>query len=329
MKVLVTGGTGFLGTRLVQKLLQRGDKITVICRTPESELEGKVSFVLGDIRNKNVIRKAFDGVEIVYHLAICLDESNPEMYDTNVSGTKNVAELCKEFKVKQLIYMSSSGVLGETKEPSREDFPYRPKTRYEKSKMESEKLIIASGVPYTIIRTTIILGPNIIWTQIFGAARKGYPLLGSGKNKFHLVYINDVVSILDHVKGNAKSLNQTFHIASPDVPTYKEVYQMICDELRIPMTTKHIPLFFAYLMSSLHSLSCKIKRTKPKLTLMRSSIDRLVRNRVLSIEKAKRVLGFEPKYTTKQAINETVKYLQIARLGYSDLDLAKLSAHKK
>ncbi len=99
---------------------------------------------------------------------------------------------------------------------------------------------------------------------------------------------------------------------------------MICDAIKVKMTEKQIPLFAAYTMSALHGTACKIKGKKPKLTLMRSSIDRLVRNRMLSIEKAHRILGFEPKYTTKQAIQETVKYLGIARLGYSDHDLARM-----
>lgn len=308
----------------MNQLLKQGDQVAVYSRHSIPELGGKVNFVIGDIRDRDALRKAFEKIDAVYHLAICLDESNPEMYDINVKGTENVATLSKEFNVKQLIYMSSSGVLGETREPSREDMPYNPKTKYEKSKMESEKIIASSGVPYTIVRTTIILGPNPIWLQIFGAARKSYPILGSGKNKFHLVYVEDVISLLLHVKGRVNALNETFHVASPDVPTYMEVYQMMCDELKVPMTKKHVPLFFAYTMARLHEFSCKLRHKKPKLTLMRSSIDRLVRNRVLSTEKAKRVLGFEPRYTTKRAIHETVKYLGIARLGYSDWELSKI-----
>lgn len=324
MNILVTGGTGFLGTRLVSQLLKQGDKVTVYARYPLPELEGKVRFVAGDIRDREALRNAFEKIDVVYHLATCLDEANPEMYEINVKGTENVIALSKEFGVRQLIYMSSSGVLGETAGPSREDMPYNPKTAYEKSKMESEKLIVASGLPYTIVRTTIILGPNPVWMQIFGAARKGYPVLGSGKNKFHLVYIDDVVNLLLHVKSNAKAMNETFHVASPDTPTYSEVYKMICDELKVPMTKKHVPLFVAYFMARLHEFSCKLWHKKPKLTMMKSSIDRLVRNRILSIEKARRVLGFEPKYTTRQAIHETVKYLGIARLGYSDWELSKI-----
>lgn len=219
-------------------------------------------------------------------------------------------------------------MLGETKTPAKEDFPYNPKTGYEKSKMESELIIVRSGVPYTIIRTTIIIGPNLIWAQIFEAAKRHYPIIGSGKNYFHLVYVDDVVSILEMVKNNGSAINQTFHVASKDVPTYEEVYQMICDELKTDMTKKHVPVFLAYLASYLHKIKRKAQGKQPSLTKSKSSIDRLVRNRIISTEKAKTVLGFEPSYTTKQALHETIKYLKIARLGYSDYELAEVHRAK-
>ncbi len=324
MKILVTGGTGFLGKRLVQTLVQKGHRVSVFSRHSQDDMPKGVKVHLGDVRKKEELRRAFEDADVVYHLAICLDESSRDMWDINVNGTKNIVELCKENDVKQLIYMSSSGVLGETKEPSREDFPYRPATRYEKSKMESEMMIKKSGVPYTIIRTTIIIGPNPIWLKLFEAAKKGFPLIGNGKNYFHLVYVEDVVRILSTVLQNKKAMNETFHVASPDTPTYEEVYKIMCDELKCSMTEKHIPVFVAYAMSNLHTTKRRLQGKKPSLTMMKSSIDRLIRNRILSTNKARNVLGFTPKYDTRTAIRDTIKYLKIARLGYSDYDLTDI-----
>ncbi len=324
MRILVTGGTGFLGKRLVQKLLNDGDDVTVFSRHPHDDLPPEVDSVIGDIRDKAALSRAFKKIDIVYHLAINLNESDPQMYEINTKGTQNVVGLCKENNVKQIIYMSSSGVLGETKIPAKEAFPYNPKTKYEKSKMESEVMIKESKVPYTIARTTMVIGPNLIWAQIFEAAKKGYPVIGSGKNYFHLVYVEDVVNFLDLVKNNKKALNQTFHLASSDTPTYYEVYKIIAEELGIKMTEKHVPIFLAYLASYVHILKRKLQGKQPSLTKSKSSIDRLIRNRIISIDKARNLLGFEPKYGTRSAVRETVKYLKIARLGYSDYELAEL-----
>lgn len=323
MKILVTGGTGFLGKRLVQKLLAERHGVTVFSRHEHEDLPANVRTVLGDVRDKDALRKAFPA-DIVYHLAICLNESDPQMYEINTTGTKNVTELCKEYKVKQLIYMSSSGVLGETKVPAKENFPYRPKTKYEKSKKESEIIIKSSKVSYTIVRTTIVIGPNLIWAQIFEAAKKKYPVIGSGKNYFHLVYVNDVVELLDLVRNHSKAINQTFHIASKDTLTYQEVYKIIADELGVEMTKKHVPVFLAYFGSYIHTLKRKLQGKQPSLTKSKSSIDRLIRNRIISFEKAEKFLGFTPKYDTRTAIRETIKYLKIARLGYSDYELAEV-----
>lgn len=328
MNILVTGGTGFLGKRLVQQLSKK-HKVFVYSRNKHDDTIGIA--VHGDIRDKESLESAFAGkkIDAVYHLAISLNESDPDMFEINTKGTRNVAELAKKHKVKQIIYMGSSGVLGETKMPAKEDMPYNPKTNYEKSKMEGEKTIKQCGVPYTIIRTTIIIGPNLIWTQIFGAARKGYPVLGEGDNYFHLVYVEDVARMLLLVLGNRKALGQTFHVASKDTPTYYEVYKIITEELGVKMTKKKIPLAIAYTASYIHTLKSRLAGKQPSLTKSKSSIDRLVRNRIISTEKAKRILGFEPRYSTREAIRETIKYIKISRLGYSDYDLADIHKVKE
>ncbi len=306
MSILVTGGTGFLGKRLVEKLTANGDDVTVFARKALS-FDG-VKFVLGDMTKQEELAKAFIGADIVYHLAANLDESDRNMYNENVNGTKNVVELSKNFRVKRLIFMGSCGALGDARVVA-EDAPYNPKTRYEKSKAESEKIVISSGVPYTIIRAPVIIGPNEIWLKIFQAAMKKYPIIGSGKNHFHLAYVNDVVDLLALVKDNEKAKSRIFHIATKDIPTYEDVYRMICAALGAEMTKKHVPVWLMKFLSALHTFSRRLAGRKPSLTMMRSSIDRLIRDRAISIERLE-ALGFTPKYDTAAAINETVKYFK-------------------
>ncbi len=320
MRILVTGGTGFLGARLVQRLLKDGHDITVFSRH-RVEIPG-VKLVIGDIRNKAMVSKAFPA-DVVYHLAACLDEDNPDMWSINVDGTRIVADLCKEFSAK-LIYVSSSGVLGETKLPAKENMPYNPKTQYEKSKATAETIV--RSVDNTIIRAPIIIGPNGIWMKIFGAAKKGYPIIGSGKNYFHLVYVDDVADMLKAVLDNKKSRNQIFHVATKDIATYRKFYRILCEELGIEMTKKHVPSFVMLGVSIMYGWWCKITGKSPKLTMRKSSIERLIRNRVLSTEKARSVLGFNTKYDTRTAIRETIRYLGMKRLGYSDYEISTASS---
>lgn len=308
--ILVTGGTGFLGKRLVEKLIAAGNHVTVFAKKDDMELRQKgVKVAAGNMLNQGELAAAFTNADIVYHLAANLDESDARMYDENVNGTKNVIGLSKNFHVKKLIFMGSCGALGDIK-VAREDLPYNPRTKYEKSKAESEKLVIASGIPYTIIRAPVIIGPNEIWRKIFEAAKNHYPIIGSGKNHLHLAYIDDVVDLLFFVKDSAAAINQILHIAVKDSPTYEDVYRMICSSLGTEMTKRHISVWLIRFLSALHTFSRRLRGKKPSLTMMRSSIDRLIRDRVISIEKANNVLGFSPKYDTAAAVKATAAYFR-------------------
>jgi nucleoside-diphosphate-sugar epimerase len=149
-----------------------------------------------------------------------------------------------------------------------------------------------------------------MWAKIFEAARKRYPIIGSGKNHFHLTYINDAVNFLLLVKNSDKARNEIFHVATKDTPTYEQVYEMICKETRTKMTEKRISVRKALLMANLYYFLCVAGGKKPSLTKRKSSIYRLVRNRWLSIKKAEKVLNFVPNYDTRKAIRETAKELK-------------------
>ncbi len=325
LSILITGGTGFLGKDLAEKLAKNSSNKLVIFSRHSSDLQN-VESMIGDITSKEDLEKAFHA-DIVYHLAASTDEFDKHMWQINVNGTRNVVELCKKYNVKQLIFMSSSGVLGETKEPATEEMPYKPKTDYEWSKKQAE-LVVKEFPNHTIIRAPIIIGPNEIWMKIIGAARQSYPLIGSGDNYFHLAYIDDVVDILETVLNNKKAFGHIFHVATKDTPTYKEVYEMICNELKTQMPDKKVPVKLVKFIASLHEASSKAKGKRPKLTMMKSSIDRLVRNRIISTQKAEQLLNFRPKYSTQQAIHLTIKYLAMKRLGYNKVEKSSMEVEK-
>ena len=310
MKILITGGGGFLGSCLAKQLLLGGHSVIVYSRH-KSETIKKMGAeqVAGEVSDEVKLASAFKGIDIVYHLAANLDESNPKMYRQNIETTKNVISACKKNKVKRLIFASSIGVLGYTKTPATEDMPYNPTTRYEKSKVECEKLIKASGIMYTISRITIVYGANRFWKQIFSAAKKGYPVIGSGRNYWHLVYVDDVIDAL-YLMLKDKAENQIYHIADGDLHTYLETYKIISETIGAPVPKKHIPVFLIKILALLHETKCRMLNQKPNVTKMRSSIDRLIRERTVSIEKAKKELGYNPKYDLKTGMKKTYEYLK-------------------
>src|SRR3989344_2558870 len=110
MNVLITGGTGMVGKRLALAM-PKSDRIFVFSRE-KRENHDNMYFIQTDLCNKDI--KSIDGIDVVYHLAANMDENNPKMHEDNVESTKNIIELCMQAGVKQIVFMSSSGVLGET-----------------------------------------------------------------------------------------------------------------------------------------------------------------------------------------------------------------------
>lgn len=309
MNILITGGTGFLGSRLAKALVKKGHNVTILARLKDTRLERiGAKFVLGSVLDTDAVSSAVRGKNIVYHLAANLDESDPDMYGTNVFGTKNVVDACRKYKVKRMIFSSSIGVLGYTNSPATEKMPYNPSTFYEKSKADAEKIVQKGNIPYTIMRMTILLGPNRFWEQIFRAAEKNYPMIGSGNNFWHIVYVDDAVDALI-LATNKKAENRIYNIANSDPHTYKETYFSICDALEIPRPKTRVPLWLANLAALMHETKCRLRGKRPNVTRMRASIARLVRNRIVNIDKAKKELGYEPKYGLEKGIATTVKTL--------------------
>ncbi|MEK6887443.1 MAG: NAD(P)-dependent oxidoreductase [Candidatus Aenigmatarchaeota archaeon] len=304
MHILVTGGTGFLGKYVVEKLGKH--KVIVFSRSMPTGPK-KIAYVLGDITNSDELEKAFPA-DAVIHLAATLDEHDSDLFRVNVDGTRNVTELCKKYKVKHLIHMSSTAALGETKF-AKEDSPRNPKTNYEKSKRDAEDVVMNSGLNYTIIRAPVIFGPSKVWLDVIKAAEKGFPIIGSGSNHFHVACVDDVASLIARCLGNKKAYGQIFHIATSDTPTYREFYTMLCKSLGIEMTKKSLPVTAVRIFSAANRISSKLRGKKPKAIMEKSNIDRIIRDRTVSTRKIQTSLRFKPA-TTKRAIRETVNYFK-------------------
>lgn len=278
MRILVTGGDGFVGSRLVECLKKQGHA---------------VSLFKGDL-TKDELKGSYD---VVYHLAAILDESSRDLYDVNVKGTKKVVQFCKNINAK-IIYLSSAGILKFGDQPVKEDAAYNPETKYEETKMLAEKEIVESGVRYTVLRSTIILGPNSYWKRIIAAAEKGYPLIGDGENYFHLIYIDDVIDALLW----ALEKDGLYNLASHDVLKYKQIYQIAAGK----PPERHISKNTALLAGYLHVLKSKITGKRPDTVKSPASIKRLLKNRIIDISKLRQA-GFVPKWDTEQAMKATKK----------------------
>lgn len=310
-KILVTGGTGFLGEHLVKELKEKGYKnITVFSNRIEDKLNG-VNYIKGDIRNKDEVENAVEGKDIVYHLAAILSESAPSdlIYEVNVDGTRNVAEACQEKEVEKLIHVSSVGVMGPTPEgeTADESYPYNPQTTYEKSKRDAEEiikdLIKVEDLNALILRLGMVYGPNHYWKKIIKKAKEGFPLIGQADNRWHLLYVENAVHGLIQA-GKRGSLGETYIIADKEIKTYKEAYKLICELSEVEKPEKKVPVWLANLIAFFYEIKSKIKGSSPIVS--REHIKRLTRERRYSTKKAEKELNYRPPYTLKEGMKKTI-----------------------
>ncbi len=202
--ILVTGGAGFIGSYLVGELLRRGEDIRVLVkhRMPKEGVET----VSGDVTDRGSLRKAFNGVEKVYHLAaIFRHDARPEdIWRVNYEGAKNVAEAALESGAR-LLYVSTVGVLGyANSKPLDENSPYCPNPNaYSRSKAKAEQVILgmrSKGLDCVIVRPAFVYGIesryglNLLVDMV--AKGKLRWIIGKGENYIHPIHVEDLVKAL-------------------------------------------------------------------------------------------------------------------------------------
>tara|TARA_B100001079_G_scaffold118293_1_gene101727 strand:+ start:16 stop:933 length:918 start_codon:yes stop_codon:yes gene_type:complete len=216
MKYVVTGGAGFIGSHLTERLVKQGDVVTVIDNQNTGKIENlksvskKINFVQNDIRDFEVLRSLMENVDGVFHQAAMASVQDsfriPEKFhDVNVNGTENIFKIAKEFGIK-VVYASSSSVYGDTSIlPTTESDEKRPINPYAKTKLEKDKLAeqyAKNGLKVIGLRYFNVFGPRQskeyagVIKLFLERIQQGLPPLvnGDGLQIRDFVYVNDVVN---------------------------------------------------------------------------------------------------------------------------------------
>ena len=216
MKILVTGGAGFIGSHIVEYLVQRGDSVTVVDNLNTGKIENlksvfkKINFAQIDIRDFKVLKNLMENVDGVFHQAAMASVQDsfriPEKFhDVNVNGTENIFKIAKEFGIK-VVYASSSSVYGDTSIlPITESDEKRPINPYAKTKLEKDKLAeqyAKNGLKVIGLRYFNVFGPRQskeyagVIKLFLERIQQGLPPLvnGDGLQIRDFVYVDDVVN---------------------------------------------------------------------------------------------------------------------------------------
>ncbi|MDE0198841.1 MAG: NAD-dependent epimerase/dehydratase family protein [Caldilineaceae bacterium] len=303
---LVTGGAGFLGINLVRYLRERGIQVVSLDVAPFDYPErDSVKVLDGDIRDIEVVRAAMEGVDLVVHAAAALPlYSAEEIFSTDVDGIRNVLEAAYDSGIYRLIHISSTAVYGiPDHHPLKEDDRLHGVGPYGEAKIEAEEIcqeFRERGMCVPIIRPKSFVGPERlgVFALFYDWAKDGknFPMLGSGKNRYQLLDVEDLCSAIFLAATLPSSrVNDTFNIGATEFATMKEDYQAVLDFAG--HGKRIIPLPAAPAIWTLRLLEKLGISPLYKWVYETAATDSFV-----DVAKAQRILGWNPKYSNQEAL---------------------------
>ncbi|MCM8533133.1 MAG: NAD-dependent 4,6-dehydratase LegB [Lentisphaeraceae bacterium] len=311
-KVLVTGSDGFIGSHLVESLLAHGADVKAFTfynsfnswgwlDTLKPEVLAKIEVFCGDIRDPNGVRTAIKGVDVVFHLAALIaipySYHSPDSYiDTNIKGTLNVLQACRDFEIEKLLVTSTSEVYGTAQYvPIDEKHPFQGQSPYSASKIGADRMAESFyksfDLPVTIVRPFNTFGPRqsaraIIPTLISQLANGFEEIkMGSLDPTRDFNYVKDTCSGFISIAESDKTIGQEINIATQEEVSMGQLAQELIDQI---------------------NPSAKIVQDPDRIRPAKSEVMQLLG----SNELLKSLTGWQSKYTFSEGIAETIEWFK-------------------
>ena len=326
MSVLVTGGTGFIGSRLAFACMDRGDQVRVLgLENTEAEKvnrrqleERGAEVMLGSVGDPERVDRALDGIALVFHLAAAQHEMNvPDEHfrSINIDGTVRLLRAARSHRVRRFIHGSTIGVYGTLEGTISEESLCRPDNVYGRTKLEGESGVLAEdGLPVVVIRIPEVYGPgDRRLLKLFRAIeRGGFFLIGPCDNAHHPIYIDDLISGLLAASSSEDVLGEVLLLPGREVVTTREMVDAVAEALGRPVPRVRLPLaplagLAAVMEATLRPLGVQPPLHRRRLDFFRKSFQ-------LSPEKSKRLLGFDAAVGFREGAVRTARWYRDAGL---------------
>ena len=320
MKALVTGGTGFSGKALCERLIAQGHSVTALdykegLKTDELRRLG-VHVAIGSVTDRAMVDSCMDGVEVVFHLAAAFRELNvpPEHYrSVNVEGTRNVFESARTHGARKCIYCSTCGVHGNVANPpGDEDAPIRPADYYQQTKYDGEVVareFAGRGMETCVIRPAAIYGPGDPerFYMIFRRVAKGvFPMFGSGRTLYHPLYIDNLTDAFMLAAEPGKGNGQVYLIADEEYVPIETLVKKVAQALGGSVRIRHYPILPLIAAGHFFETVCRPFKVAPPIFPRR--VDWYRQNRAFDIGKARRELGYKPAVGLDEGLRRTAEW---------------------
>lgn len=346
-RVLVTGGSGFVGANLVTELLDRGHQVRSFDRVP-SPLPSRpgLETVVGDITDIDDVTRAVDGIDTVIHTAAIIDlmgggsvteEYRQRSFAVNVGGTENLVRAAQSAGVRRFVYTASNSVVmgGQVIAGGDETLPYTDRFNdlYTETKVVAEKFVLSqngeSGMLTCSIRPSGIWGrgDQTMFRKVFESVLAGHVkvLVGSKHAKLDNSYVHNLIHgfilAAEHLVPGGSAPGQAYFVNDGEPINMFEFSRPVVEACGEPFPTFRVPgRLVGFVMRVWQWLHFRFGLPKPLLEPL--AIERISLDNYFSIAKAKRDLGYEPLFTTEQALAECLPY-------YTDLFATMKAAGQK
>jgi nucleoside-diphosphate-sugar epimerase len=323
MKLLVTGGTGFIGSHLAEEGRRRGAEVVVLGLTERPEeranaelLRGMgVEVLAGSITDAALCRRAAQGATHIFHLAVAMREGgkSDEFFESiNLDGTRHLLEAARSQQVERFVYCGTIGIYGHRAPGiTSENSPLAPGNIYERTKVSAESLVREfadqCGLPAVILRPADVYGPRDqrLLKLFKGVSRGKFPLFGSGEGRRHMVYVDDVVSAFFKACEQDTALGQGMIVAGPASCTLRELIGEIADATGSKRFGFRLPLAPMLGLAAIVEDVCTRLNIDPPI--YRRRMDFFHSDSEFDTTRARKLLGWEPRVGLREGIRRTLE----------------------
>lgn len=297
----MTGGTGFVGTHLVNALQRRGHKVAVLARRAEAarnRYNHPVEAIAGNVLEPASLLSAAHGRDAIIHLVAVIHERGSQTFDAvHRTGTENAVAAAQASGVRRFLHMSAMGVA--------EDGP----SVYSRTKAAGEKAVRGSGLDWTIFRPSLIFGPGDGFVSLLApVVRRNpvfIPVIGPGTTKFMPVSVHDVARVFASALEKPETTGRSFEVGGPEIVTLNDLYRGIAAAVGKPRKPLlHLPLWYGRILARGFETASRWG-ILPAPPVTRDQLASLSRDNTADVSETERVFG-GPWQPWRDAIRESL-----------------------